>query len=106
MMSDLTDKRNELIIIKPDAKTLTAINAETSKWTTTEKLNVTVKDGYVFSQPDPLGVMDEKREALIGLVDTNAEAPTDVVRIRFSGTEAVTLAFISQNVGPIPEEPK
>ena len=97
-MSDLTDKQNELIIIKPDAKTLTAINAEVDKWTNDEKLNVTVKDGYVFSQPDPLGVLDEKRDKLIDIIDITADGPTDIVRIRFSGSEFVTLGFISQKM--------
>ena len=103
-MSDLTDKRNDLIIICPDAKTMTAYETWYDKLTVDEKVNFKVDDGkYIVSSTDPLGTLDATRDALIKLVDDNAETPTSVVRLRFEGT---TFASIAMLVAKPEEEPE
>ena len=104
-MADLTDKQNDLIIICPDAKTMTAYEAWYDKLTVDEKVNFKVDDGkYIISSTDPLGTLDATRDELIKLVDDNAESMTDIVRIKFSGTTFETLAFIVSKVAKPPEE--
>ena len=104
-MTDLTDKRQDIIIIRPDDKTFTAIVAWKDKLTVLDKTKFVVDavEKTVISYPDPLGTLDATRDALIALVDKTAESPTSVVRLRFNGP---TFAAICMMVGPIPILPE
>ncbi len=94
-MPDLTDIRDDDILIHADAKALTAIQTEMGKWSGDEKAHVTIKGGSIYMPADPDGVMDEKRKALIGAVDKEAASMHSVVRTRWNGSE---FAFIVQQV--------
>ena len=86
-MADLTDITQDIIITCPDAKTMDAYTAWYDKLNSSEKANFAILAGkYVVSVPDPEGVLDEVRKELMTLVDDNAESATDVIRLRFDGT--------------------
>ena len=78
-MTDLTDKRPMLILARPDVKTKTAIDSEVDKWQEDEKATITYSGEWLISEADPLGAMDEKRAAIVDLIDANAESATDVL---------------------------
>lgn len=104
-MNNLLDKRQDIIIIHPDDKTFTAIVAWKDKLNTEDKAKFVVDatERTIISYPDPLGVLDAKRDELIALVDVNAESETSIVRLQFNGP---TFASISMMVGPLPEDDK
>ena len=102
-MSDLTDKQNDIIVIRPDDKTFNAIVTWKDKLDTGDKTKFVVDavEKTVISYPDPLGTLDATRDELIALVDVNAESPTSVVRLRFDGP---TFAAIVNMVAKPPED--
>ena len=103
-MPDLTDKRLDLIVVCPDAKTMTAFDTWESTLKTDEKANFSiVADKYIVSAPDPENLLTETRDAFVALVDTEAESMTSVVRLQFDG---VTFAAIVMLVHKPVEEPK
>ena len=98
---DLTNIENDIIIICPDPKTMTAFTEWEATLKTNEKANFSVvENSYIVSAPDPLGTVDAKRKEFIKLVDDNAETPTSVVRLKFTGT---TFASIAMQVAKEPE---
>lgn len=103
-MTDLTNIKDDFIVICPDAKTMAAFETWKAGLKTEEKANFTVDSGkYIVSSPDPTGVLDATRKELIALVDANAETPTSVVRLRFTGT---TFSSIIMLVAKPPEDEK
>lgn len=104
-MNNLLDKRQDIIIIHPDDKTFAAVVAWKDKLNTEDKAKFVVDatERTIISYPDPLGVLDAKRDELIALVDVNAESATSVVRLRFDGP---MFAAIIMMVGPPPIDPE
>ena len=98
-MSDLTDKKDDFIVISPDAKTRTAFDTWKGGLKTEEQANLSVVDDkYIVSAPDPEDLMKVTRDELVDIVAANAETPTDIVRIRFSGTRYASAGIIIQCV--------
>ena len=100
---DLTNIQYDIIVVRPDAKTMTAFSEWEAALKSSEKANFSVVEGaYIVSAPDPLGTLDVKRKEFIKLVDDNAEQPTSVVRLQFTGTTFSSVAMLVA----LPEEPK
>ena len=96
-MPNLTDIKNDLIIICPDAKTMAAYETWVDKLKTDEKANFSiVSDKYIVSTPDPDNLMKDTRDAFVALVDKEAETMTDVVRLQFKPDK--TFAMIINKV--------
>ena len=102
-MADLTDKKKDFIVMRPDAKALAAIESWLDKQTPGAKANISVSSGYVVSLPDPLNQLEATRDALIALVDKEAESMSSVVRLQFDGP---TFSVIVMQVAKPPEVPE
>lgn len=102
-MADLTDKKNDLMIVLPDAKTMTKFVEWEGKLKTDEKANFSIAGGFIFSVPNPADNLKATRDAFIDLVDKNAETPTVIWRLNHNGP---TPSMISMRVAdPEVEEP-
>ena len=94
-MADLTNIKNDIIIVCPDPKTMTAFVEWQAALKSGERANLSVVENtYIVSAPDPLGTLDVIRKEFIKLVDDNAESPTSVVRLQFTGTTFSSVAML------------
>ena len=103
-MADLTDMKQDYIIIKPDAKATTAFNSWKSKLSTGDKDKFALDDsGVIFCPPDPDDKLTKERDELVALVENNSESVQCIVRLRFFSDG--TISMISSRVND-PEDDK
>lgn len=104
-MANLIDMKDDLIIINPDTKTRTAFDTWEAGLGSTERANFTViNDKLIISAPNPDDSLKDTRQAFVDLVDTNADTPTDIVRLQFFGTSFAMI--VNKVADPDNEEPK
>lgn len=104
-MADLTNKKEDVIVIKLDAKAEAAFDTWKSGLSNDDKTKFTKYDnGLIMCPPDPTDSLKVERDELIELVNANADTPTAVVRLNFEGPSFAAIIMLVAD--PDNEEPK